>query len=186
MTCILQVSAVPIEITPSKISINFYPYETIQQNITIKTSGNYIVYFISNNENISISPNETNVYGEKTITLNLTFNTEHYQNNLTFDILASTEYEEVGKSGDAQYEGHGGGGGGGSSNVIIINNTNKTKDIIPIIKYINYSNNDNKTNQYNQTKTDEVKSNKNLWIGISLLVVAFGTIIFIVWIIKKD
>lgn len=116
-------SAEPIVITPSEITIYAFPGETIQQNFTIKAEGNYAVFFNSSNPNATIVPDKLIVEeGESILILNITFAKDIPAGTITFEISASTDYPEK-----IIYSG--GGGSGGTKTIYKDRNITKYKII---------------------------------------------------------
>lgn len=81
-----------VTITPSSISINAFPGETHQVNITIKADGNYLLIFNSTDSKITITPESmATINGEIKTKINLTFAKDISLGVHTFDVKGSTE-----------------------------------------------------------------------------------------------
>lgn len=95
MFLLAVVSATPIRLNESKFTLNAYAGETIQKEVVVYTNGDYAVFFKADNENITVTPNETIISKEEVVKLNITFNPSIPSGVYNFNIIASTEYEEV-------------------------------------------------------------------------------------------
>ena len=88
------ISSAPISISPSSIIISAYPGETILQNLTIYSEGNYSVYFNSSNGNVTIEPTIFLVESELNVTINITFAKDIIPGIIKFNIFVETSYPE--------------------------------------------------------------------------------------------
>lgn len=124
--------ATSISISPASFSLNGFPGETLQKNLTLLTDGNYAVYLsyrIEKNQTaINLTLNHTFpliVEHNRTVPIQFIIPTDIYPQSFDVILQAQTEQAEIIVLPEPVDPTHGG-GGGGSGHWVIGNMSNST------------------------------------------------------------